>query len=292
MDTQILADLEKWYRSGEFGRVVYTCSQALADPACAQMKPILLFWKGAAHDAAGRAWQGEAMSCWREGIALAGRDRPIKARLIAALGKIYGDSGDWKAYAEMMKEFERIARDGHPKVMYYGVWVWYNYGVALDNGFRWHEAAQAYAKAGDLAREHDVREYLWRSLHNLSGVHLYLGNLAEAAAAMAEADAILPDDGWAHKKLSRRAEYALAAGDLVSAQQWVTTALVHPGVDDFTRADVYYTWAATLDKLGRPGEAYEKALLALDHAVKTVHVAAMHRINVFLQQVSPKRRSS
>lgn len=287
MDTQVLDRLEKWFRKGEYGRVVYSCDRLLQDPQYAHLRSDILLWKGFAHEFAGPAWHGEAMSCYREGIAAAGRNHAIKARLMAALGKLYAASGDHTSYEQMMKEFGRITRDHQPEVMRWGTFVWFNFGVALDNAFRWHDAGQAYVKAAVLAEQFELTTLLGRCLHNLGGVQLSLGQLAEAQATMLRAESLIDDETAGHKKHSRKAEYYLAADDLVNAQQMITAALTHPRVDDMTRADVYYTWARTLEALKRPTEAYEKALLALDCAVRAAHYPGVHKVNQFLQASKP-----
>ncbi len=287
MDAQVLDRLEKWFRKGEFGRVVFTSDRLLQDPQYAHLKAEILFWKGVAHETAGRAWHGEAMSCYREGIASAGKNHAIKSRLIAAMGNLYSKNGDCASYDRMMKDFARIAKEKQPGVLFWGTYVWWNYGVTLDNAFRWQEAADAYTKAADLARAFELTGLLGRILHNLGGVQLALGQLPQAAATMAQAEALIDDETGGHKLLSRQAEYHLAAGDLVNAQQAITAALTHAKVDDMTRADVYFTWARTLEALGRPDEAHEKALLALDFAVRAVHYPGIHKVNQFLQGVKP-----
>lgn len=292
MDQQITEQIERWFHRGEFGRVVFTCDDCLHNPQYTSIRAELLFWKGSAHERAGRAWHGQAISCFREGITAATRDRPMKARLIAALGNMYSLTGDCASYEKVLREYERIARTRQSKVLTWGTWVWYNYGVTLDNAFRWQEAANAYAKASELASEFGGTAMLGQALHNLGGVQLMLGHLPEAAATMAQAEVLLPDEAAGHKKLSRRAEFFLAAGDLVSAQQMITAALIHPLIDDRTRADVYFTWAQTLRGLGRPAECHDKAMLALDFAVKAVHYAGVHKLNRFLQELGGQHAAS
>lgn len=292
MDREILGHIGKWFSRGEYGRVVYTCDSLLNNPQYRPLRAELLYWKGSAHELAGRAWYGEALSCFREGFALSGRNPAMRARFIAALGQIYSQMGDCTAYDRLMKEFERLARDHSAKVMSIAVYIWFNYGVTLENAFRWREASKAYSTAAQMATELEITDMLGKSLHNLSGIHLALGQLPEAAAIMAQAECLLDDDVAGHKKMSRRAEYFLAAGDLVSAQQMITSALVHPLVDNMTRADIYYTWAQTLRALGRVSEAQEKALLGLDNAVRAVHYPGIHKLNRLLQQVSDQSPGS
>lgn len=283
LEPQAVTQLERWFQRGEYGRVIYTCDRLLAAGQPGGQKAHILFWKGNAHLRSGRAWHGEAISSFREGLAAAGRDRPIKARLIASLGRLYTMAGDVSAYQNLIGEFERIARDRHPQVQALSTYVWFNWGVVLDNAFRYGEAEQAYARAAECALQSTNTELQGSALHNLGGVRLAMGRLAEASAAMAEAEPLLGMDENGHKILSRRAQYFLACDDLTSAQQAITDALVHPSVDDFTRADLYLTWGQTLVALGRPQEAEEKALAALDYAVKAVHYQAIHKINRFLQ---------
>jgi len=292
VDQQLLSQVERWFHRGEFGRVVFTCDTYLRNPQYATVRAELLFWKGNAQERAGRAWHGEAISCFREGIAAATRDRPLKARLIAALGNMYSLTGDCASFEKVLREYERLARTKQSRILRWGAFVWYNYGVTLDNALRWQDAATAYTKAAVLAEEFGWPGILGQALHNLGGVQLLLGRLPEAAATMAQAEALLPDESAGHKKLSRRAEFFLAAGDLVSAQQMITAALVHPLVDDRTRADVYFTWAHTLRSLGRQAECQDKAMLALEFAVKAVHYTGVHKLNRFLQELGGQQSVS
>lgn len=228
------------------------------------------------------------MSCFREGISLAENTMAIKVVLIASLGKLYSETGDCTSFEKLLKEFREISDNRSQAVLQGAVYIWYNYGVTLDNAYQWEEAANAYAQAAELAAQY-APHMTGLALHNLGGVQLALGKLAQAAMTMAQAEELLSEEEVGHKKWSRRAEYFLIAGDLVSAQEAVTTALVHPSCDDMTRADVYFTWALTLEALGRPTHAQEKALLALDFAVKAVHYPGIHKVNQFLQRVGPKR---
>ncbi len=285
VDALLLDRLREWFHRGEYGRVIFTCAELLQDGEYASKWPLILFWKGVAHLESGPAWCGEAMSCFREGIALAKKDRPIKARLMAALGAIYANSGDCAQFEPLMQEYERLARGRNAQdVRYYGAFLWHNYGTALANAFRWAEAARAFTTSTDLARAFGLNELVGRGLHDQAGAHIELGNLKEAAQAMAEADRLLPDEEWGHKKLSRQAEYALAAGDLVGAQQRVTEALLHPRVDDITNADVHFTWARVLKALNRSQEAREKALRGLDYAARAVYYPGIHKLNRLLQR--------
>jgi len=267
--------------------VIFACDDLLRRWEHRSIRAEILFWKGNAHDQAGAAWQGEAMSCFREGITIAGKQRTVKARLIASLGKLYSTTGDCTSYQKITQEFNRIARDRHPDVMWSGSYVWFNYGVTLDNAFRYQEAAEAYAAGHELAVEFHVTDQIGPCLHNLGGVHLALGHLPEALSYMEKAEKILADEEAGHKTLSRRAEYFLAIGDLVNTQHLITSALVHPRIDDMTRADVYFTWALGLKQLRQLSESQEKALVALDYAVRAVHYPALHKINRFLQQHMP-----
>jgi tetratricopeptide (TPR) repeat protein len=286
VDHQLIAQLEQAYFKGEYSRVIYRCDQLLNEATTsAAMRPHLLYWKGMARQATGPAWHGQAMSCLKEALALARRDRSLKARTIVSLGKLYALVGDCPPFDKLMEEFTHLSADNHPTVMRWGAFVWFNYGCTLDNAFRYGEAVPAFSRAAQLAEQYNQPRVQGLSYHNLSGVHLCLGNLAEASAAMTRAEALLTDDDWKHKQLSRRAEYYLAAGQLVEAQQLITEALLHPHIDDMTRADVYYTWARTLLGLNRPQEAAEKALRALDFAMKDVHFPLIHKANRFLQQL-------
>lgn len=282
-----LGQVQRWFHRKEYGRVLYTCDCLLQRPELAHIRPELLFWKGNAHDMAGAAWQGEAISCLREGIAIARRSDPIKARLIAALGKIYSKTGDCASFEKLLPEFERLSHEQHPMFRWSGIYVWFNYGVTMDNAFRFEEAEQAYLKALQLATEMDD-EMIGPILHNLGGVYLALDRLKEAFTYMERAEELLSDDTSGHKRLSRRAEYHLASGDLISAQQLITTALLHPRIDEMTRADVHYTWALTLNRLGRPDEAQEKAMVALNFAVKAAHYPGLHKINQLLQHLGER----
>ncbi|HYF93188.1 MAG TPA: tetratricopeptide repeat protein [Symbiobacteriaceae bacterium] len=282
METQVLEQLERAHKRGEYGRVIFTCEQLLANPAYAPHRALILFWKGMSHYKAGQAWRGEAISCLREAMASAGKDRPTKARIMVALGMVYAYMGDCVAYAKMLKEWDRIARDNTPDVMRWGASFWYNYGCTLDNAFRYAEAIEAYKRALDLC--HWSEHLRGDCYHNLGGSYLYSGDLSEAMAAMEHAEPLFPDQS---RKLSRRAEYALAVKDLSAAQQYITEALVHPQVDDFTRADVYFTWAQLLLLLDRPREAREKALQALNHAIRVVFIPCIHKTNMLLQRFGP-----
>jgi tetratricopeptide (TPR) repeat protein len=268
--------------------VVFTCDQLLQGSPTPTQRAHILFWKGLARQRTGPAWEGEAISAFREALACAGRDRPIRVRAMAALSKIYALSGDCSACEKLIREFETLAGNSHPDVIKWGAFLLYNYGCTLDNAFRHADAAPVFQQAAQMAERASLDAVRGHSFHNLSGVYLALGQLPEAVSAMAVADSLLPDAEWGHKKLSRQAEYCLAAGDLISLQQFVTAALLHPQVDDMTRADVYYTWAQSLSKLNRSAEAYEKALQALDYAVKDVHLPGIHKINQFLRQHAPK----
>lgn len=289
MNPLLLEELEQWSSRGEFARVLVTCDQLLKDSAYKPAWSQLLYWKGIAHSGLGSNWYGEAISCLREGMRLAGKDRPLKVRHMAALGLLYSDLGDCAPFDAMLKEFKRLSRDQDPKVMRYGTFLWFNFGVALNNSFHYKEAAQAYSEAARLARQFDVPPVLGPSLHNLGGVQIILGQLEEAKALMDEAETFPVDtDDWRAKRLNRRAEYHLATGDLVSAQQEITEALLQAEADDYTKADIYYTWALTLRALGRPGEARERALQALGYALKAVHHTCMHNANHLLQQLGPE----
>lgn len=284
MDNQIIAEIKRAFDRGEYGRVVYQCDELLPNPDHTALRPDILYLKGTAHVMTGHAWIGHAMSCLREGIALAGKRRPLKAKLMAALSGVHSASCDYKSSEKLMKEFARISRDKDPDVMRYGIWLWFNYGIGLDNAFLWEEAASAFHKAAELAEQFAEHDMLGSCLHNLSGSLLQLGRLEETAAIMARAEGLRPVDKFGHKIYSRRAEYHIAAGDPVHAQQWITAALIHPLVDDMTRADVYFSWARTLLALGQPQAAQERALVGLDHAVKAVHYPGIHKLNRFLAQ--------
>jgi len=288
LDTQqVLAQVEAAFSRGEYGRVVYSSDQYLKNHAFEPVWPQLLLWKGIALQRVNPAWQGQAISCFREGIALAGKDRPTKARLMVALAKIHAELGDCTSCEKLMKEFKRVARDRDQGVMRWAAHMWYNYGCTLDNAFRYTEAAPAFSAAVETAREFGVERMLGSALHNLGGVYLNLGRLTEAKATMQQAEVHAPGD-FAAKLLSRRAEYSLAAGDLAGAQHWVTEALLHPLVDDMTRADVYFTWAQVLHRLNLTQQAYDKALQALDFAVRDMHLAGIHKLNGFLQLLGPR----
>lgn len=282
---QVLAQLDLSYQRGEFGRVVYQADRYLQQDSLSSVRAHILYWKGMALKNTSPAWQAQAISCLREGIASAGRDRAIKARLIAGLGVIYALNGDCPAFEKILGEYVRLSKGNRPDVHKWGAFVWFNWGCALDNSFRYEEAFEAYRKATELADRFSVTRLLWSCHHNLSGVLLALGRLPEAREAMTRAEALVLDEKEGHKKLSRRAEYTLADGDLAGAQHWIAETLLHPSLDDMTRADIHLTWAQTLKALGRPQEAYEKAMQGLEFAAKDVHLPGIHRINCFLQEV-------
>lgn len=282
---QVLAQLEQAYKRGEYGRVIFTCEQLLANPAYESHRAIILFWKGMSHHKAGQAWRGEGIACLREALGAAGKDRPTKGRIMVALGMVYAYMGDCAAYEKMLKEWERISRDKNADVLRWGAPFWFNYGYTLDNAFRYEEAIVAYTRALELCPWSE--QYRGLCLHNLGGAYLYSGQLAEALAAMEQAETVYHDEP---RKLSRRAEYALATGDLTFAQQLIAEALLHAKVDDHTRANVYYTWADLLLQLGRPQEAREKALQALEYAIREVYLACIHKTNVFLKRFGPSPR--
>jgi len=277
--TDLIAQIDRAHKRGEHGRVIFSCDQLLADSAYEPHRAILLFWKGMSHFKAGPAWRGQAISCLREGLAAASKDRPTKARILVALAMIYAYMGDYITFDKLVKEWERISRDKNPAVLRWGAMFWYNYGCALDNACRYAEAIAVYQKALTFCQwAEDMR---CNVLHNLSGAFLYSGDLPQALATMEQAEALNKNDPTS---LSRRAEYALAVGDFTSAQQYVAEALLHPAIDNFTRGDAYYTWAQILLALDRPQEAQEKALQALDYAIRSVHLPCIHKTNIFLQQ--------
>ncbi|HWH70878.1 MAG TPA: tetratricopeptide repeat protein [Candidatus Sulfotelmatobacter sp.] len=282
MDMQVLDQLEPAYRRGEYGRVIYTCDQLLANPAYDPHRAIILFWKGLSKERASQAWRGEAISCLREAMAAASNDRPTKARIMVALGMIYAYMGDYAAFEKLIKEWERISRDKNPDVMKWGAPLWFNYGCTLDNACRYGEAIAVYKRALTLCTW--AEEHRGRVLHNLGGACLYSGTLSEAKAAMDEAEPLYGDEP---NTLSRRAEYALAVSDLPNTQQYITEALLHAHVEDDTRAVVYLTWAQLLLALDQPQKARETALKALDYAIRSVSLPAIHKANLFLQRLAP-----
>ena len=281
----LLDQIEQWYQAGEYGRVIYHCDLYLTKPEFQQHRAFLLYAKGLAYQKSGPAWAGHAMTCFREGIAASKKDPVMKAKLIIDLGNMYCRTGDCAAYETLLSDFQRLDQK-HPRIRRLSYDLWFNYGCVLDNAFRYAEAADAFARAVSLAEELQLSEELGKSLHNLGGVHLAMGHLAETAVIMAQAEPLINDELHGHKKLSRRAEYALAAGDLISAQQWITAALLHPKVDDRTRADLHYTWARTLRALGRPEDALEVAWKGLNFAAKAVYHPGIHKLNRFVQEVS------
>ncbi|MDF2628115.1 MAG: Tetratricopeptide 2 repeat protein [Symbiobacteriaceae bacterium] len=285
MATHLIAQIEKHHKRGEYGRAIYACEQLLADPAYQSHRAILLFWKGMSHYKAGPSWRGQAISCLREAMAAASKDRPTKGRIMVALGMIYAYMGDYVAFEKMLKEWERISRDRQPEVMRWGPMFWYNYGCALDNACRYAEAISVYQKALSLCQwAENMRSDV---LHNLSGAYLYSGDLPQALATMEQAETLQKNDPTT---LSRKAEYAFAVGDYTTAQQYVAEALLHPAIEHYTRGDAYYTWAQVLLALDQPQEAQEKALQALDYAIRSVHLPCIHKTNIFLQQFgSPVR---
>ncbi|HWI53539.1 MAG TPA: tetratricopeptide repeat protein [Symbiobacteriaceae bacterium] len=285
MEAQVLEQLEQAHKRGEYGRVIFTCEQLLANPAYHPHRAIILFWKGMSHYKAGQVWRGEAISCLREALEAAGKDRPTKARILVALGMIYAYMGDYVAYQKMLKDWERISRDKHAGVMRWGAQFWYNYGCALDNACRYSEAIESYKLALALCPWHEQSR--GDCLHNLGGAYLYAGDLPSARAAMEQAEPLYTDES---RKWSRRAEYALAVQDLIAAQQYITEALIQPELDDDTRATVFYTWAQLLLLLDRPQEAREKALQALDYAIRDVFLPGIHKTNMFLQRFGPAPR--
>lgn len=285
MQHPAVRELEEVYRRGEFGRVIYLADRLLQGEERHRARGSILYWKAKALERSGRSWHGAALSCYREGMAAAGRDRALKARIIASLSTIYSLSGDVPALEGLVRDMAVIAPAGDRKRGHIRPFVWFNYGVALDNCFRWDEAAEAFTLAAQEARRWKEARVLGPSLHNLSGVRLAQGRVAEAAAIMAEAACHMPDKLFRHKNLSRQAEYFVAAGDLVSAQRAITEALVDPHTDDMTRADLYYTWARTLLAFDRPGESREKALQALEFAVQAVHYPGIHKVTRLLQEL-------
>lgn len=286
VENQALARIEQARKRGEHGRAIFLCDELLANPAHKALRPVLLYRKGQSHEALGHAWHGAAISCYRESYAEAGKEQPLKARLIVELGKIYCATGDWRSFEPYVQKFERMARSQEPEVVRWGPHVWYNFGCGLDTAREWDPAAEAFTKAISLADQ--LQNSLMEAIshHNLGGVRLDQGHLPEAEAAMTRAEAMLPPDQWGHKLSSRRAEYYLAIGDLANAQSMVTAALTHPMVDGMTRSDVTYTWARVLLALGRKQEAREKAMLALDLAVKAVHYPGIHKTTRLLQELN------
>lgn len=289
MNHPLLVPLEAAFKAGQYGRVIFLADQALEAAPPREVRPHIYYLKGSALVQSGPAWQGEAISCFREGIAASGRNRPVKAKLMACLAKVYADIGDEASCSKLMKEFERIRDDKNLEVVRYAAWLFFAYGYTLDNAFRYQEAIAVYEQVADMARRSDQPAMVGHGLHNLGGVYVTLGRLPEALAAMTEAESLLPAGAFGHKLLSRRAEYGFKAGDLTCAQQYITEALLHPSTDDFTRADIHHTWAKVLLALGCAKEARDKALQALDFAVRSRHVAGIHLISQFLQHLVPQQ---
>jgi tetratricopeptide (TPR) repeat protein len=250
-----------------------------------------LFQKGTAYLFSGPAWHGEALTCYREGIEVTGKDRALAAQFIAGLARIFADAGDCDAFPRLVQNFERLSKGRSREVRQWGIHLWQNYGTALHNAFRFGEAAAAFTRAADLARQYGLAHLEGRCLHDLSWAQLEGGCLPEAADTMARARNLFPDAEWGHKKLNVEAEYLVATGDPSGALQRIRAALVHPRLDDTTRADLCYTSAKALFALGNPAEAKEKALLSLDYAVKAVHYPVIHKVNRFLQETAGRARA-
>lgn len=282
MQKQVLDQLEKAHKRGNYGRVIHACDALLADPAYEPHRAIILFWKGLSQYKASPAWRGEAISSLREAVTVAGNDRPTKARSMVGLTMIYAYMGDYAACEKLVREWKRIAQEKHPEVMKWGAALWYNYGCTLDNACRYPEAITVYTKA--LALCTWAEEFRGRVLHNLGGAYLYSGNLSEAKSYMNLAEPLSTDEP---NRLSRRAEYALAVGDLASAQLYVTETLLHPDTEDDTRAVAHLTWAQVLLAHDQPLRAREKALEALEFAIRSVSLPNIHKANLLLQRMGP-----
>ncbi|HEY3367704.1 MAG TPA: hypothetical protein VGK74_21815 [Symbiobacteriaceae bacterium] len=283
-DEPILKQLEAVYLRGKYGRVIFMCDDLMANPAHEHLRPYLLFWKGSALAAGDTAYSGQAITCYREGIQAAGKDRAIKARLIAGLTAIYGRAGDCDAFPRLLQSFERTAGGGGPAAQMWGTFVWQNYGTALVNAFRYAEAVTAFTRGAEVAHQFSIPEMEGKCYHDLSWAQVLQGNLPETAAAMARARDLWSEEQWGHKKRNVEAEYLLAMGDPNGAIQQVQAALAHPQIDDTTRADVHFTWAKALLALGCPEEAKEQATQSLDYATKAVHYPVIHKAYRFLQE--------
>lgn len=93
MSPDYLDQLEQWYKRREYARVIFQAGQLLQNPACKGNRGHILYWKARAHISTGSAWFGEGISCLREGMAAAGSDRPLKARIMGTLAFIYSRLG-------------------------------------------------------------------------------------------------------------------------------------------------------------------------------------------------------
>lgn len=86
--------------------------------------------------------------------------------------------------------------------------------------------------------------------HDLSWAQVLQGNLPEAAAAMAQARDLWPDELWGHKKRNVEAYIYWPWAIHREADERIKAALDHPRIDDTTRADVHFTRVKALLVLG------------------------------------------
>jgi tetratricopeptide (TPR) repeat protein len=291
VEATVREQLQNWFQKGLLGRIVYTCEQQLqSGPLPAEERAEWLFWLGKVWMKSGPAEYGRAKACLKEAIPLARRHPALQAKLMTTLSALYTLTADAPAAETLLTQFRGLARSRPGAVRPLLGGILYNVGIACERVKRTRAARDYYREAAETIERHGLdpslgapADLLGRAIHNLGGMELKLGNLTRAREAMERAEALQPDERYGHKKLSRLAEFHLVSGDLQEAQQLVTAALTHERVDDFTRADLYYTWARILSGLRREGKAREKALTALDYAVRSAHYALIHDINLFLR---------
>jgi tetratricopeptide (TPR) repeat protein len=282
---EFLQRLEAAYKAGSGSKVIHLSDKGLHLPECAPIYPEILYLRGSAQRRLGPAWGGAALSSFREGLRLA-KKRPLKMRFLMALTHLYALNCDWAAVErEVLPTFHKLKDSPNQQVQHFVIWTLFYMGCCLDNSFRYEDARTTYEEA--LARADAFKgghEALPSILHNLGGALLYMGEHETAWARIQEAEPLQPCDGY---KESRRAEYYLATGDLLAAQEWVTRTIDHPNAkkDLGLQANGRYVWAKLRRKAGDLVGAKEQALIALELAYRAVDHPLIQQITTLLREL-------
>jgi tetratricopeptide (TPR) repeat protein len=279
----LLQRLNAAFQAKQSSKVVHLADQALQLAELAPEYPAILYMRGTSHRRLGPAWDGPALSSFREGLRLA-KNRPLKMKFVAALAHFYAIRCDWPALErEVLPTLLKGKNSPNKQVQHSVVWTLFYIGCCLDNHFRYQEARNAYEEALKLARaSKEPHAALPSILLNLSGSLLYAGEYGGALVWIKEAAPLQPDDGYLE---SRWAEYFLAVGDTTTAQEWVTRILTHPKADDGVLANGHFIWAKLFRAKKDLKGAREQAHIALELAYKAVDYPLIQQITTLLRDL-------
>lgn len=288
----LLNEFEQDVVSRRWGAAIAICTRALSTSRLPRaLRVDWLIRKARVHWNAAPGATGPAIAALKEARFVAAGDPGALAKVIVATLIVHRYGGqDPHLAAELLDDLTILRSNRHSdEVEKQAGPAYFNAGQLFEEVGRLDEAEYAYAAAIQAFQgrsEPEVAERLAWAQDHLAGIYLQTDRVEAGRQLVEQAHAVLNDGRYGPYTYKRRAEVALAAGQLDQADQLVELALGHSLADDRAKADALLVRVRIAEARGdwEAGERWADAMA--DAAIKAGYTQVLE---VYYDRMRPGR---